>query len=162
MNTAIKGIILLFMAMPVLGKAQTTITLSVDMSNETVSPNGVHVAGSFQGWDPGATMMTDNGDGTWSYTFTSDTAAAYQYKFINGNAWGSDEQNIPGVCAYGGNRQIEVDGISGELSSLVCFAVLMLVVRMRIDLHTKLCNDVHILMNTYCIHVMYADVKLHG
>ena len=53
--------------------AQTTVTLTVDMSNQTVSPDGVHVAGSFQGWDPGATPMTDNGDGTWSHTFTSDS-----------------------------------------------------------------------------------------
>ena len=64
--------------------------------------------------------MTDNGDGTWSYTFTSDTAATYQYKFINGNAWGSDE-SIPGACAFDGNRQIEVDGMMGEASSTVCY-----------------------------------------
>ena len=120
--------------------AQTTVTLSVDMSNETVSPNGVHVAGSFQGWDPGATMMTDNGDGTWSYTFTSDTAAAYQYKFINGNAWGFDETGIPEVCAYGGNRQIEVDGVTSELSSMACFnnclacGVDSTLVRFRVDM----------------------------
>ena len=100
--------------------AQTTVTLTVDMSNETVSPDGVHVAGNFQGWDPGATPMTDNGDGTWSYTFTSDTAATYQYKFINGNAWGSDE-SIPGACAFDGNRQIIVDGMMGEASSTVCY-----------------------------------------
>ena len=100
--------------------AQTTVTLTVDMSNETVSPDGVHVAGNFQGWDPGATPMTDNGDGTWSHTFTSDTAATYHYKFINGNAWGSDE-GIPDACAVDGNRQIEVDGMMGELESSVCF-----------------------------------------
>ena len=54
--------------------AQTTVTLTVDMSNEMVSPDGVHVAGNFKAGtrDP----LTDNGDGTWSYTFTSDTAAA--------------------------------------------------------------------------------------
>ncbi|MEC8663589.1 MAG: hypothetical protein VXY03_06900, partial [Bacteroidota bacterium] len=100
--------------------AQTTVTLTVDMSNEMVSADGVHVAGSFQGWDPAATPMTDNGDGTWSHTFTSDTAATYQYKFINGNAWGSDE-GIPGACAFDGNRQIEVDGVMGEASSTVCY-----------------------------------------
>ena len=100
--------------------AQTTVTLTVDMSNETVSPDGVHVAGNFQGWDPGATPMTDNGDGTWSHTFTSDSAAVYQYKFINGNVWGSDE-GIPDACAVDGTRQIEVDGMMGELESSVCF-----------------------------------------
>ena len=36
-------------------QAQTTVTLTVDMSNEMVSTDGVHVAGNFQGWDPGAT-----------------------------------------------------------------------------------------------------------
>ena len=87
--------------------AQTTVTLSVDMSNETVSPEGVHVAGSFQGWDPSATPMIDNGDGTWSYMFTTDTLATYQYLFINGNDWGSHEA-IPGACAFDGNRQITV------------------------------------------------------
>ena len=65
--------------------AQTVVTLTVDMSGEEVSTEGVHVAGAFQ-W-----TMSDNGDGTWSYTFTIDIAAIYQYKFINGNAWGNDE-----------------------------------------------------------------------
>ena len=37
--------------------AQTTVTLTVDMSNEMVSEDGVHVAGSFQGWDPAATHL---------------------------------------------------------------------------------------------------------
>ena len=77
-------------AVALLGSAawgQTMVTLTVDMTNEMVSADGVHVAGNFQGWDPGATPMTDNMDGTWSYSFSSDTAATYQYKFINGNAW---------------------------------------------------------------------------
>ena len=101
--------------------AQTTVTLTVDMSNETVSPDGVHIAGSFQGWDPAATPMVDNGDGTWSHTFMSDTAATYQYKFINGSDWGVDEQSIPSDCAFEGNRQIEVEGMMGEVAMSVCF-----------------------------------------
>ena len=120
--------------------AQTTVTLTVDMSNEMVSADGVHVAGSFQGWDPAATPMTDNGDGTWSHTFMSDTAATYQYKFINGNAWGSDE-GIPGACAFDGNRQIEVDGMMGEVSSTVCYnscaACGMTTVRFRVDMSNE-------------------------
>ena len=88
--------------------AQTTVTLTVDMTNEDVSMDGVHVAGNFQGWDPSATPMTDNGDGTWSHTFTVDSAATYQYKYVNGNAWGTDE-GVPGACAFDGNRQISVD-----------------------------------------------------
>ena len=36
-----------------------TITLHVDMNNQEVSSDGVHVAGSFQGWDPAATQLLD-------------------------------------------------------------------------------------------------------
>ena len=121
-------------------QAQTTVTLTVDMSNEEVSPEGVHVAGSFQGWNPGATPLTDNGDGTWSYAFTSDTAAAYQYKFINGNAWGFDE-GIPAACAFDGNRQLEVDGLPGEVMSTVCYnscaACGLNTVRFRVDMSNE-------------------------
>ena len=40
------------------------VTLNVDMENVTVSDDGVHVAGSFQGWDAAATALTDDdGDG---------------------------------------------------------------------------------------------------
>ena len=117
--------------------AQTTVTLTVDMTNEMVSMDGVHVAGNFQGWDPAATPMTDNGDGTWSYTFTSDTAASYQYKFVNGNAWGTDE-GVPGACAVDGNRGITVDGMMGEVSAEACFgncaACGMTTVRFRVDM----------------------------
>ena len=129
--------------------AQTTVTLTVDMSNETVSADGVHVAGSFQGWDPSATPMTDNGDGTWSHMFTSDSAASYQYKFINGNAWGSEE-GIPDACAVDGNRQITVDGMMGEASSTACFkscaACGMTTVLFRVDMSNEEVSDfgVHI------------------
>jgi hypothetical protein len=116
---------------------QTTVTLTVDMSNQTVSADGVHVAGNFQGWDPAATPMTDNGDGTYSHTFTSDTAATYQYKFINGNAWGFDE-SVPGACAFDGNRQVMVDGMMGEISTLACYgncaACDMKTVLLRVDM----------------------------
>lgn len=130
-------------AVALLGSAawgQTMVTLTVDMTNEMVSADGVHVAGNFQGWDPGATPMTDNMDGTWSYSFSSDTAATYHYKFINGNAWGSDE-GIPGACAFDGNRQIMVDGAMGDVSSTVCYnscaACGMTTVRFRVDMSNE-------------------------
>ena len=47
------------------------VTLNVDMSNVTVSDDGVHVAGSFQGWDPAATPLTDD-DGDGIYTVVVD------------------------------------------------------------------------------------------
>ena len=80
----------------------TTVTFNVDMSKVeqwgTVSPEGVHIAGSFQGWDPAGTPMTDNLDGTWSYTTTVAAGTEIQYKYLNGNAWGTDETGITEDC----------------------------------------------------------------
>ena len=103
--------------------AQVSVTLRVDMSNETVSPDGVHVAGSFQGWDPAGTPMTDaNMDGIYEHTFEATTAGPIEFKFVNGNAWGSDE-SVPSACgpAPGGdnNRFVVVDLAGGDIGDLI-------------------------------------------
>lgn len=87
--------------------ATTALTLEVDMSQQEVSANGVHVAGSFQGWSPDATELTDeDGDGIYSVTLNVDPFT-YEYKFLNGNAWGTDEA-VPSACNVNGNRSIVV------------------------------------------------------
>ena len=87
--------------------ATTSVTFEVDMSLQVVSPDGVHVAGSFQGWDPAGTELTDeDGDGVYSVTLDIEPAT-YQYKFVNGNAWGADEA-VPSECAVSNNREITV------------------------------------------------------
>ncbi len=78
------------------------VTLKVNMAwevaNNAISANGVHVAGDFQGWSPSTTPMTDaNNDGIYEVTFTVPANSSIQYKFINGNAWGSDE-TVPAAC----------------------------------------------------------------
>ncbi len=78
--------------------AQTySVTFKVDMTGKTVSPNGVHLAGSFQNWDPAATIMTNQGNGIWSKT-VSGLSGAIEYKFINGMTW-ADEEVIPAGAA---------------------------------------------------------------
>ncbi|MGY8929519.1 MAG: hypothetical protein ACKVHK_07600, partial [Flavobacteriales bacterium] len=48
-------------------QTSTNVTFSVDMSGEIVSPDGVHIAGGFQGWDPALTELTDDDmDGVYS------------------------------------------------------------------------------------------------
>ena len=66
-------------------KAQTVdVTFRVDMQFETVSLNGVHLAGSMQGWNTVATPMNNpNGDNVWEVTLSLDTGSYYEYKFIN-------------------------------------------------------------------------------
>ena len=94
------------------------ITFQVDMTNEVISPNGVHIAGDFQSiaglggnWSPSSTeIMDNNGDGIYSITVLIPENT-YEYKFINGNAWGMDE-NPPIECSVGptNNRSLTVNG----------------------------------------------------
>jgi hypothetical protein len=89
-----------------------SVNFSVDMHLQTVSPNGVHIAGNFQGWNPSSTAMVDAGNGIWTYTAKIPPGDSLQYKFINGNAWGSDETGITADC-----------GISGGAGSFNRFAI---------------------------------------
>jgi hypothetical protein len=111
------------------------VTLTVDMAfNELMgnvtSPNGVHVAGSFQSligatgdWQPGETPLT-NIPGTTKYTRTVQLPDGnYEFKFLNGNDWGTDESVTDTVCGgaggFGNNRFLEVNG--GNVNIDVCF-----------------------------------------
>ena len=94
------------------------VTFRVDMSQQTVSANGVHVAGNFQSaagfpsnWNPGTTALSDaDGDGIYEVTL-SLPGGTYQYKYVNGNAWGDDE-SVPGGCATSNNREVTISGDS--------------------------------------------------
>jgi hypothetical protein len=110
----------LVLLMVINARAQNEVTFLVNMTNETVNPNGVHVAGNWQSeaglpsdWEPFTAQMTDDdNDGVYAYTCLLPDGV-YEYKFINGNAWGSDEVNIPAICQVGGgntNRFFAVDG----------------------------------------------------
>jgi len=67
------------------------ITFQVDMTYQDVSELGVHIAGSFQGWNPSASECVLLGDNIYATTFTLTPGESHDYKFINGNAWGMDE-----------------------------------------------------------------------
>ena len=95
----------------------TQVTFRVDMTTqETVSVNGVHIAGSFQGWSPSANPLSDDdGDGIWEATI-GIAPGDIQFKFINGNDWSGngdgnvDNELIVGDCAAEGsdNRALTV------------------------------------------------------
>ena len=67
-------------------------------------PNGavttaVHLAGSFNGWDPGSLALTKQDNGDWSVSLSSLQAGqSYPYKFVvddnNGNHWETDTNNL--------------------------------------------------------------------
>lgn len=104
------------------GNPSYNVTFQVNMSEQTVSASGVHIAGSFQGWNPGSTQMTDaDNDGIYTYTASIEQGSSIQYKFINGNDWPQSE-NVPGSCSAGGNRTYVV-GSSNATLDPVCFGV---------------------------------------
>jgi hypothetical protein len=91
------------------------VTFNVNMSQVMVSANGVHLAGNFASagygtddWTPNVIPLSDsNGDGIYSVTLNLFEGNTYEYKFINGNAWGGDE-SVPGGCNSFGNRYYTV------------------------------------------------------
>lgn len=101
--------------------ALVPVTFQVDMSRETVSMDGVHIAGSFQGWNPSATAMADQGSGLWSVTIDLPEDSTYEFKFINGNQWGPGfDEAVPAACAQNGNRFVVVAS-TPVITPLVCF-----------------------------------------
>ncbi len=101
----------------------TMVRFYVDMAALTPSVNGVHVAGSFQGFDPTTTIMynfgTANTNGLYIYEIMAYVPqGTYEYKFYNGNSTGTEEI-VPGICSVNNNREISVT--SDTLLNLVCF-----------------------------------------
>ncbi|MDP1725205.1 MAG: T9SS type A sorting domain-containing protein [Bacteroidota bacterium] len=101
------------------------IRFAVDMQKEaSVSSNGVHIAGSIQGWDPTKTSMSNlfNNNKIYEYIAYLDSGS-YEFKYVNGNAWGSDE-SVPSACNVGGNRGVLVNPANGSRAlAKVCFAM---------------------------------------
>jgi hypothetical protein len=123
-------------------QTSTNVTFSVDMNGETVSPDGVHIAGGFQGWDPVATELTDD-DMDGIYTFSLDVVgpALLEFKFINGNSWDFVE-DVPGACQVevsgNDNRFLFVTGVDDAVEHSVCYescaACGVSTVRFRVDM----------------------------
>ena len=114
-----KVFILFYLLLGLKSFSQIDVTFKVDMQYQIVSANGIYIAGSMQGWDPTSTSLTDNnGDNIWEVTLTLDENTEYQYKFINGNSWGSDETVVGDCSAGNGNRQLST---TNENMSLLAY-----------------------------------------
>jgi len=131
--------------------AQFPVTFSVDMNGQTVSPNGVHIAGNFQdvdydgtfenpgliNWSPSAYQLSDpDMDGVYSIQLNL-VAARYEFKFINGNDW-PFEESVPGACQVGGgnsNRELQVNGTTSySVCWQSCAPCGQKTVRFRVDM----------------------------
>jgi hypothetical protein len=91
----------------------------VNMSEETtVSAQGVHFAGTFQGWDPKKTILYSFGQKNYEI-ITYVKVGTYEYKYLNGNA-NTAFENVPNVCAKNDNRYINIT--NDTVFSAVCYA----------------------------------------
>lgn len=97
------------------------VVFRVNMNNETVSPLGVFVSGSFNNWSTTATPMTNIGNGIYEATVLMDPQTNYTYKFVNGNNY----EIVSGNCTVGdGNGNFNRFGASNNTLQelpVVCF-----------------------------------------
>ncbi len=101
------------------------VRFNVNMANETVNPDGVHVAGAFQGWNPaGSQMVNYAGNGSFSgttyvYLGYVATGTGTEFKYVNDNDWAGAE-SVPSACNVNGNRAI--NNVNSDTAVLnVCF-----------------------------------------
>jgi hypothetical protein len=102
-----------------------SLTLTVEMTEVTISPLGVHVAGTFNNFSPTATLMEEISPAV--YRITVDVAQNEQvlFKFINGNDFDGAE-SVPFECGtddgFGGyNRSVTTNDNDITMPS-VCFS----------------------------------------
>ncbi len=122
---------LIFMSLT--GSALTKVTFRVNMKNETVSANGVHIPGSYQtaagmaaDWDPSdANVEAMDLDGDDIYELTvSVPPGSYDFKYVNNNDWMEGVEDVPLNCqstSGSDNREVIV-GATDIILDIVCFS----------------------------------------
>lgn len=127
MKKTLQTMILLLMAVG-FAFGQVKVTVSVNVSNETVDASGVHVAGNWDPaneWNPSAFPMNDMGNGIWELDLTVAEGATFEYKFLLGNDWslGNEGLNDKSGCIVGNgntNRILSVESMDMSMST-VCY-----------------------------------------
>ncbi len=144
------------------------ITFLVDMTGLTVSPNGVHIAGTFNGFDADSTAMTAIGNNLYSATVSLDTATVVQWKYINGNAFGAGaDETVPMACGvsngFGGyNRILDVPNSNASLG-VVCFSSCTSCIGSAVESEDFLENNFKLLPNVTNenVRVVYSASSNH-
>lgn len=139
--------------------AQVDVTFNVDMNEVDITTDSLHIAGNFNdpdqdgtvypanynaaypNWTPSGISMTD-GDGDGIFTVVlSLNPARYEFKFINGNDWPSNE-SVPSACTVevGGNSNRQLMVGDAPVSYSVCYGGCVAcgenAVRFRLDVST--------------------------
>lgn len=98
---------------------KTLLRFLVDMTLQTVSPNGVHVAGNFQGWNTNLNRLYSFGSNVYETIVYEDINNNYDYKFYNGNTPAATE-TVPNPCATNNNRRMMLT--ADTILQNVCFS----------------------------------------
>lgn len=105
------------------------VKFSVDMTGQTISPNGVHVYGNFQDeagfpadWDSETTLMTKEGaSNIYSVVVNIPAFRTYEYKFVNGDK-SYEIEFVPEKSRVGydfnDNRWIYIDSLNTDITVL--------------------------------------------
>lgn len=102
--------------------AATMVVGMMAVSAFAADTDGYHVCGSAglcgTEWDTSANLMTDNGDGTYSITFTGIAAGSYEFK-VELNNWEND-WNLEGPASGGGGNAV-VDVAEDDSTVVITF-----------------------------------------
>jgi hypothetical protein len=140
------------------------ITFQVDMRDQNVSMYGVHIAGSnaedwsnfgfdsetgdtLPAWDPSVIELLDlDADGIYDVTLDLTPEFNYEYKFVNGNAWGFDEISLGGNRVYTtGTEPVSVDVVCFEsFDACITESPTLTAVQFRVDMREQSVSELGI------------------
>lgn len=98
--------------------AQTdNVTFRVDMTGVTIGANGVHVVGTFNGFDSNANLLTQEGaTNIYSATIALNSGSWYEYKFIDDNNYDNVENPSQPCAGTNGNRYLYVNNSNTDIT----------------------------------------------
>jgi hypothetical protein len=121
---------LLFLSLSLGTSYAKWVRFTVDMSGQTINPNGIHLSGNFQellgfpggDWNPGSTTMARMGTSDMYFvTLNMPAFRKYEYKVVNGNQF-YEAEFVPEMSRVGyefnDNRWIYVDSLNTDTTLL--------------------------------------------
>ena len=101
------------------------VTFRVDMSNEIISANGVHIAGTMQSTNGSIEeMLATENNGVYEVTLSCTIGDTVEYMYLNSNVLGGNAETLDSlscVLSGTGNRWLEVPDTDSLILDIVCY-----------------------------------------
>jgi len=112
----------------------TMVRFRINMMQEaSIAPAGVHVAGSFQGWDPQKDILYSFSNNMYEWIAYLNTGS-YEFKYYNGNI-AANTETVPAPCATNNNRSFNLT--QDTVMTLLCYSSCNLCFPAGINQQTK-------------------------